>query len=110
VRSDANGRPLSLSQAAFDLAPELVDAVDAAWVNDDQVVVLGRSGEEPLRPVLARVGGDTEPLAPTPNAVSIASALGERNIVVGTADGTVLRRSGSLWLDGPFGVSPAFGG
>jgi hypothetical protein len=110
VRRDANGRPLSLSQAAFDLAPELVDAVDAAWVNDDQVVVLGRSGEEPLRPVLARVGGDTEPLAPTPNAVSIASALGERNIVVGTADGTVLRRSGSLWLDGPFGVSPAFGG
>lgn len=110
VRRDANGRPLSLSQASFDLAPELVDAVDAAWVNDDQVVVLGRSGEEPLRPVLARVGGDTEPLAPTPNAVSITSALGERNIVVGTADGTVLRRSGSLWLDGPFGVSPAFGG
>jgi hypothetical protein len=110
VRRDATGRPLSLSQAAFAVAPELVDAVDAAWVNDDQVVVLGRSGDEALRPVLSRVGGETTSLAPTPNAVSVTSALGERNIVVGTEDGTVLRRSGSLWLDGPFGVSPAFGG
>jgi len=110
VRRDATGRPLSLSQATFDVAPELADAVDASWVNDDSVVVLGRSGEEPLRPVLAQVGGLTEPLASTPGAVSVSAAVGERTVVVGTVDGTVLRRSGSLWLDGPFGVSPAHGG
>ncbi|MGJ7440301.1 LpqB family beta-propeller domain-containing protein [Aquipuribacter sp. MA13-6] len=111
VRRDATtGRPLSLSQAAFDVAPELADAVDASWVSDDEVVVLGRTGEEPLRPVVVQVGGLTEPLAPTPGAVSVTAALGERTVVVGTADGTVLRRSGSLWLDGPFGVSPAHGG
>ncbi|WP_380167526.1 LpqB family beta-propeller domain-containing protein [Jannaschia sp. R86511] len=110
IRRDTASRPLSLSQASFDVAPELADAVDAAWVNDDQVVVLGRSGEEPLRPVVSQVGGLTEPLAPTPGAVTVSAALGERTVVVGTVEGRVLRRSGSLWLDGPAGVSPAHGG
>ena len=110
VRRDATGRPLSLSQAAFRVAAELTDAVDASWVADDQVVVLGRVGEEAVRPVLSQVGGTTEALAPTPGAVSVSAATGARSIVVGTADGTVLRRSGSLWLDGPSGVSPVFPG
>ncbi|WP_336924144.1 LpqB family beta-propeller domain-containing protein [Aquipuribacter sp. SD81] len=110
VRRDPAGRPESLSQASFTVAPQLVDAVDAAWVSDDQVVVLGREGEEPLRPVLARVGGESTPLAPAPGAVSVSAGFGERSIVVGTEEGTVLRRSGSLWLDGPVGVSPAHRG
>ena len=110
IRRDAGGQPLSLSQAAFAVAPELSDAVDASWVADDQVVVLGRVGEEAMRPVLSRVGGTTDPLAPTPGAVSVSAGSGVRSIVVGTADGTVLRRSGSLWLDGPRGVSPMFPG
>jgi len=110
VRRDRTGRPLSLSQAAFDVGPGLVDAVDAAWVSDDTVVVLGTSGGEAPRPLLVQVGGTARSMAPTPGAVSVTAALGERSIVVGTADGTVLRRSGSLWLDGPFGVSPAHAG
>ena len=110
IRRDPGGRPLSLSLAAFAVAPELDDAVDAAWVADDQVVVLGRVGEEAVRPVLSRVGGTTDALAPTPGAVSVSAGSGVRSIVVGTADGTVLRRSGSLWLDGPRGVSPVFPG
>ncbi|MFC5380286.1 LpqB family beta-propeller domain-containing protein [Aquipuribacter nitratireducens] len=110
VRRDAGNQPLSLSEAAIRLAPQVLDAVDAAWVGDDQVVVLGRSGEEPLRPFLAQVGGPAQPLAPTPGAVTVSSGLGERSIVVGTSDGTVLRRSGSLWIDGASGVSPAHPG
>ncbi len=110
IRRDSTGRPLSLSQAAFAVAVELTDAVDASWVDDDHVVVLGRVGEEAVRPVVAQVGGTTELLAPTPGAVSVSAATGVRSIVVGTADGTLLRRSGSLWLDGPAGVSPVFPG
>lgn len=110
IRRDATGRPLSLSQAAFTVAPELTDAVDAAWVSDDSVVVLGSVGQEAPRPVVALVGGTTDTLAPTPGAVTVSAGTGERNIVVGTVDGTVLRRSGGVWLDGPLGVSPAFPG
>ncbi|MFC3687794.1 LpqB family beta-propeller domain-containing protein [Aquipuribacter hungaricus] len=110
VRRDAAGRPLSLSEAAFTVAAPLSDAVDAGWVTDEQVVVLGREGEEAVGPVVSQVGGTTEALAPTPGAVSVSAGSSARSIVVGTADGTVLRRSGALWLDGPAGVSPVYPG
>ena len=55
------------------VAAELTDAVDASWVDDDQVVVLGRVGEEAVRPVLSQVGGTTERAGP-----DAGRGLGER--------------------------------
>ena len=111
VRRDAAGTPVALSGSTLPVAVGLSDAVDVAWVTADEVVVLGRTGEESSRPVLAQVGGTTTPLAPTPQAATVTSGFGPRNIVVGTRTGTILTRSGSQWVDAATqGVSPAFPG
>ena len=111
VRRDAAGRPVALSGSTLPVAVGLSDAVDVAWVTADEVVVLGATGEEALRPVLAQVGGTTTPLAPAPQAATVTSGFGPRNIVVGTRTGTILTRSGSQWVDAATqGVAPAFPG
>lgn len=111
VSRDASGKPVALSGSTLPVAVGLTDAVDVAWVTSDDVVVLGRSGEEALRPVLAQVGGTTSVLAPAPQAATISSGSGERNIVIGTGTGTILTRSGSQWVDAATqGVAPAFPG
>lgn len=111
VSRDASGKPVALSGSTLPVAVGLTDAVDVAWVTSDDVVVLGRTGEESLRPVLAQVGGTTSVLAPAPQAATISSGSGERNIVIGTGTGTILTRSGSQWVDAATqGVAPAFPG
>jgi len=110
VVRDAGQRPRSLSVSAFRLLPDLVDAVDGTWVSADVVAVLGTDDDGGLRPFVARVGGTViDELPPTDGARSITAGRGERLIVVGRSDGTVVSREGRSWSRDPQpGWSPSF--
>ncbi len=107
IRDD--GRPRSLTASSFRLLPQLVTALDATWVQSDVVAILGSDDTSEPRPFVAQIGGVAEELTPTANAVSITAGLGERSIVVGRSDGTIISRVGSAWSRDPQrGSSPTF--
>lgn len=93
----------------------LVRVVEAVWVDEVRVAVLGRRDVDTEdRVQVLRLGGPAQPpLAPPPGAVSLAAAKGQASIVVGTSDGELLVQAGAVWV-GQAGVSgvrdPAFVG
>lgn len=109
VVRDAGGRPRSLSVSSFRLLPDLVEAVDATWVQSDTVAVLGSINPGEVRPFVVQVGGVAKELPPLAGARSITAGRGDRTIVIGTDDGTVVRREGGSWSrEGQPGWSPAY--
>jgi len=110
VVRDALGRPLSLNQP-IGLFPDLKTVKDVAWVEEDQVVVLGhRTGFAGTRPWVVQIGGtvqsggetDTEP-------ESITAGNGAASLIAGTGKGIEVR-SGALWDTVAAGRWPAFPG
>jgi Lipoprotein LpqB beta-propeller domain/Sporulation and spore germination len=107
---DATGKPLRLGVGTADLVPGVADVLDAAWLSDDELVVLTRpAGADPV-PVLAEVSGPSTPLPAVPGAVSVAGGWSDRDLVVGTADGRLLTRSGADWIAVAAGRDPAYPG
>ena len=107
---DAAGKPLRLAVGTADLVPGVADVVDAAWLVDDELVVLTRPlGGDPV-PVLAQVSGPSARLPAVPGAVTIAGGWSERDLVVGTADGRLLTRSGASWIVLADGRDPSYPG
>lgn len=104
-RVDAPLRLEPMGQGA--LGSGLASVEEAVWVDEVRVAVLGRrDGDEQDRVHLLRLGGPALPTLPVaPDAVSLASAKGERTIVVGTSAGEVLVQAGAVW----FGVEGAAG-
>nr|WP_281373194.1 LpqB family beta-propeller domain-containing protein [Kineococcus aurantiacus] len=107
---DSAGRPLRLGPATADLAPGAVDVLDAAWLSGDQLVLLERDAAGRTAPVLAQVSGPSTRLPAVAGAVSVAGGPGERDVVVGTADGQLLTRSGADWIPVAPGRDPAYPG
>lgn len=111
VRDDDErpGLPLELTSPQ-PLVPDLVGVTDAAWVDEDQVVVLGRrSAVGPEQPWLVQLGGRITATTPAPGATSITAGDGELALVAGTATG-VLTRAGREWELTSQGRWPAFPG
>jgi hypothetical protein len=107
---DAAGRPLRLGAGTADLVPGVGEVLDAAWLVDDELVVLTRSaGADPV-PVLAEVSGPSTPLPAVPGAVTVAGGWTDRDLVVGTADGHLLTRSGADWITVAEGRDPEYPG
>jgi hypothetical protein len=107
---DAAGRPLRLGAGTADLVPGAGEVLDAAWLVDDDLVVLTRrAGGDPV-PVLAEVSGPSTRLPPVPGAVTIAGGWTARDLVVGTADGHLLSRSGAAWITVADGRDPSYPG
>lgn len=111
VLRDPAGRPLSLSKPAPGLFPDLQTVVDVAWVDEDQVVVLGqRSGETGEGPWLVQLGGMLSRAgASLSGADSITAGNGDVSVLAGTGKG-VVGRSGMLWDVVSPGKWPAFPG
>jgi hypothetical protein len=109
-----DGRPEAVTEP-LSLVPDLASAVDAAWVDEDQVVVLGRrsgtqtqeQGQE--QPWVVQVGGSIEPTTPAPGATSITAGNGGLTLVAGYAQG-LMTRAGQKWELTPGGRWPAFPG
>ncbi|ABS05276.1 LpqB family beta-propeller domain-containing protein [Kineococcus radiotolerans] len=107
---DAGGKPLRLGVGTADLVPGAGEVLDAAWLVEDELVVLVRPpGADPV-PVLAEVSGPSTPLPAVPGAVAVAGGWTDRDVVVGTADGRLLSRSGADWIAVATGRDPAYPG
>jgi hypothetical protein len=115
VVRDGDGVPVRLDPQGQPLGAGLVRVEEAVWVDEVRVAVLaGPDGEQEGRVHVLRLGGPAPPALPVaPGAVSLASAKGERTVVVGTAAGELLVQAGAVWLpvEGATGVrDPAFPG
>ena len=89
VVRDENGQPVRLTQP-LGILPDLRTVIDASWVDEDQVVVLGhRLGTDGVEPWVAQIGGVIKPTLPIKGAQSVSAANGELGLMVGTAEGTL---------------------
>jgi hypothetical protein len=106
--------PTSLTRP-MPLAPDLVAVSSGAWVDDDEVVVLGRARTGGVQPWVAQVGGPAS--ATTADAsdlpadlMTVTAGNGELDLYVGTANGVVLTRAGASWVRIATGWWPTFPG
>jgi hypothetical protein len=111
VTRDAQGKPLALSQPPAGLFPSLQTVRDVAWVDENQLVVLGKCAEGPDEgPWLVQIGGVVERVGtPVSGAVSITAGNGDLSVMAGTGKG-IQARSGALWETVSAGRWPAFPG
>jgi hypothetical protein len=111
VLRDPNGKPLSLSQPPAGLFPDLQSVRDLAWVDEDEVVVLGeRRGTPGDQARLVQIGGFIIDVgSPVPGAESIAAGNGELSVMTGTSK-NLMARSGFLWEKVAPGRWPAYPG
>ncbi|WP_432514820.1 LpqB family beta-propeller domain-containing protein [Kineococcus sp. SYSU DK001] len=110
VVRDGAGRPLRLGEPGADLAPGAGEVLDAAWLVEDRFALLVRRADGSTVPVLAEVSGPSAPLPAVPGAVSVAGGWSDRDLVVGTADGRLLTRSGADWIVVADGRDPSYPG
>jgi hypothetical protein len=109
VVRDSRGVPQELT-APLGLIPDLVSVRDLSWVDEDQIVVLGRRGSAAQeRPWIVQIGGTIEPASPITGAESITAGNGEASVLAGTAKGT-LGREGIRWDTLTSARWPAFPG
>lgn len=99
VVRDSSGAPQQLS-TPIRTGASVADADQVVWADAVTLGVLGRTaGPATLR--LVPVGGQSEPLPDVADAVSIASGLGERSMLVATRQGELLRYDGRTWVPVP---------
>lgn len=99
VTRGTGGVPQQLS-APMRLGTTLVGPTGLTWLSDLSVATIARraGSKERPRPYVLSIDGEEQALAETPTGVAITSGGGERDIIVTTSDGTVLRRAGQQWL------------
>jgi hypothetical protein len=102
VVRDDQGRPKALNYPTS-LFPDLRTVRDVAWVEEDEVVVLGRStaAAEEL-PWMVTIGGSIVAGAVAAGAESIAAGNDETSLMASTSKG-ILARAGKPWTK----ISPA---
>jgi hypothetical protein len=109
VKRDEEGRPIE-AMPGLRLMPDLQNVVDAAWVEEAQVVALGtRAGANEERPWLVQVGGEITPVPVATGATSITAGNGELTLMAGSAGG-LMTRAGRFWETTPGARWPAFAG
>ncbi len=111
VVRDAQGQPSELNQPPAGLFPSLRTVRDVAWVDEDQLVVLGQSvGAVDEGPWMVHIGGVVQRVGrPVSGAESITAGNGDLSVMAGTVKG-VQARSGALWETVSPGRWPAFPG
>ncbi|WP_062380335.1 LpqB family beta-propeller domain-containing protein [Demequina pelophila] len=93
----ADGTPVSVGEPLV-IGANLGAVVDASWVDDSTVALLGVANGEDATPLwLVTVGGRTIDDAAVPDAVSLAARHGDRSITLVSADGSVRERAGTGW-------------
>lgn len=100
VARRSNGLPTKTSPQAFRIGARLVEMTDAVWVGPATLAVIGRRDKEKeLRPFLVGVGGDVRTLPERRGATTVTSTGGERDVVVGTAEGRMWQLAGGQWQE-----------
>ncbi|MCA0335682.1 MAG: LpqB family beta-propeller domain-containing protein [Actinobacteria bacterium] len=91
------GLPTALADAVT-LGEGVPAASGLVWVDLTTVVTLADPGGASARPVALSLDGTSVELAAVPGAIAVTSSGDIRRLIVRTADGRVLVRSGRLWL------------
>ena len=81
------------------IGASLTRATSIAWLDDRTLAALGVLDGKTVQPVVVSVGGEVRGLTPVPDAVSIASTGGERDLWVVSSAGRLHSRAGSQWVD-----------
>lgn len=108
---DGSGNPTRLDEA-IDLSAGIETPIDAAWIDETTVAVLGTlpGGNNP-GVYSVPIGGPISSITEVVSAVSITAGRGERSLVLATENGQILERSGGGWrLLLTDGSSPALPG
>jgi hypothetical protein len=92
------GRPQRLAEPLA-IGASVSRATSIAWLDDRTLAALGVLDGKTVQPVVVSVGGEVRGLTPVPNAVSIASTGGERDLWVVSSAGRLHSRAGSQWVD-----------
>ncbi|MEN3123561.1 GerMN domain-containing protein [Janibacter sp. LM] len=98
----SNGLPTKLSAQTFRVAAELVEMIDAVWVEPTTLAVLGRRDKQAqLQPYLVHVGGKVEPMAERAGALRVMTTGDDTDVVLTTPGGRVFQRAGGRWVEQP---------
>ncbi len=96
----ANGLPISTSPHSFRIAAELVEMIDAVWVGQSTLAVIGRRDKQAvMQPYLVDVGGVVEPMTPRPEAVAVTTTGDDQDVVLRTSDDHIFQRAGGRWQE-----------
>ncbi|SDQ09004.1 LpqB family beta-propeller domain-containing protein [Quadrisphaera sp. DSM 44207] len=120
VQRDADGAPALLSVEAAPPTPWLTTALEAVWVDEASVAVLGAPAPAAVvadgaLAVQVLTGGRAASLGAPEQAgepVSLAAGSGRASILLAGADGALWHRAGSRWVPvpGAAGADPAHAG
>lgn len=91
-------QPVSLAEPV-EFGIGLSDLSGLLWLGPTRLATLGTPPGGVRSPVVISLDGTVTVLPETPDAVSLTSSAGERQLIVRLADDTLLVRSGPLWVD-----------
>ncbi len=100
VARRSNGLPTKTSPEAFRIAADLVEMVDAVWVGESTLAIIGRRDKQTrLQPYLVQVGGRTTPMASRPGMARVTTTGDHKDVVLTSEGGRVVQRSGGRWQE-----------
>lgn len=103
----SEGQPVSLSTTAFPVLPQILSAVDATWLDDQTVAVLGSASDDGATAIhTSLVGGTSDRIEVPPGALTVSAGPGVQSLAVGTEEAVFLRL-GTTWDTPVPAVSPA---
>ncbi|WP_277452323.1 GerMN domain-containing protein [Janibacter sp. DB-40] len=100
IARQANGLPTTTSPQAFRIGADLVEMLDAVWVGQSTLAVIGRrNDQEEMQPYLVEVGGPVEAMTPRPGGVAVTTTGDDQDVVVRTGEDRVFQRAGGRWQE-----------
>ncbi|WP_338748273.1 GerMN domain-containing protein [Janibacter alittae] len=96
----ANGLPTSTSPQGFRIGAELVEMLDAVWVGQSTLAVIGRRDkQEDMQPYLVEVGGPVRAMTQRKGAVAITTTGDDQDVVIRTTKDRIFQRAGGRWQE-----------
>lgn len=98
VARRANGLPTKTSPDAIRIASDLVEMIDAVWVGQSTLAVLGRRDKQSeMQPYLVDVGGRVTAMAPRRGMALVTTTGDDEDVVLVSKGGQVVQRAGGRW-------------
>ena len=100
IARQANGLPTKTSPDSLRIGAELIEMLDAAWVDQSTLVVIGRRDKQKeMQPYLVAVGGALEAMTERPDSVSVTTTGDDQDVVLTSEGGRVFQRAGGRWQE-----------
>nr|WP_281366134.1 GerMN domain-containing protein [Janibacter cremeus] len=96
----ANGLPTTTSPQGFRIGAELVEMLDAVWVGQSTLAVIGRRDKQKdMQPYLVEVGGPVRAMTERKGAVAITTTGDDQDVVIRTKKDRMFQRAGGRWQE-----------